>query len=106
MTNGGTGPTVQCEARVLVAAKNSAMPSAAAEGTGDLDWNWIAYGGGYTLAIEGNSNYSTFGAATDGTIPALTTITGDYYDFATSKSNGHLEFHVLVRQNCIGHQHR
>ena len=62
---------------------NGANWTATVDDSGAI-WNWIAYGGGYTLAIEGNSNYSTFGAATDGTIPALTTITGDYYDFAQS----------------------
>ncbi|HEY9817691.1 MAG TPA: hypothetical protein V6D20_18080, partial [Candidatus Obscuribacterales bacterium] len=28
ITNGGTGPTLQCEARVLVAHKDTAMPAA------------------------------------------------------------------------------
>lgn len=41
MTNGGTGPGVACEARVLVARKQSSMPAAAAEGTGDDDWKQI-----------------------------------------------------------------
>lgn len=41
MTNGGTGPTVACEARVLIARKGSGMPSAAAEGTGDDDWKQV-----------------------------------------------------------------
>lgn len=49
ITNGGTGPTVQCEARVLIAHKDSAMPAAAAEGTGDTDWKQVhAIGGGTT----------------------------------------------------------
>lgn len=48
-TNGATGPTVQCEARVLVAHKDSAMPTAASEGTGDTDWKQVyAIGGGTT----------------------------------------------------------
>lgn len=47
MTNGGTGPTVQCEARVLIARKQSSMPAAAAEGTGDDAWKQVyAQGGG------------------------------------------------------------
>lgn len=47
ITNGGTGPTAQCEARVLIAHKGSSMPAAAAEGTGDLDWKQVySLGGG------------------------------------------------------------
>ena len=43
MTNGGTGPTVQCSCNILV-AHNSTLPSAASAGT---DWKTIAtYGGG------------------------------------------------------------
>ena len=38
ITNGATGPTLQCVASVLVARKQSSMPSAAAEGTGDDNW--------------------------------------------------------------------
>jgi hypothetical protein len=41
ITNGGTGPTVQCVARVMIAHKDSAMPAAAAEGTGDLAWKQV-----------------------------------------------------------------
>lgn len=41
ITNGGTGPTVQCVGRILIAHKDSAMPAAAAEGTGDLDWKQV-----------------------------------------------------------------
>lgn len=49
ITNGGTGPTVQCEGRVLIAHKDSAMPAAASEGTGDLDWKQVhAIGAGTT----------------------------------------------------------
>lgn len=61
MTNGGTGPTVQCEARVLVAAKNSSMPSAAAEGTGDLDWKQVYVIGGGTTASATTRGVYTFG---------------------------------------------
>ncbi len=46
ITNGATGPTVQCTARVLVAHKDSAMPAAAAEGTGDTDWKLVSEIGG------------------------------------------------------------
>ena len=49
ITNGGTGPTAQCEGRVLVAHKQSSMPAAAAEGTADGDWKQVyAIGGGTT----------------------------------------------------------
>lgn len=48
MTNGGTGPTVQCEARVLIARKQTSMPAAAAEGTGDDDWKQVYVMGGGT----------------------------------------------------------
>lgn len=58
ITNGGTGPTVQCEARVLVAHKDSAMPSAASEGTGDGDWKQVAaIGGGTTSSAKTRGNY-------------------------------------------------
>lgn len=50
ITNGGTGPTAQCEARVLVARKGSAMPSAASEGTGDDDWKIVYVQGGGTAS--------------------------------------------------------
>lgn len=48
MTNGATGPTVQCEARVLIARKQTSMPAAAAEGTGDDDWKQVYVMGGGT----------------------------------------------------------
>jgi hypothetical protein len=50
MTNGGTGPTLQCLARVMVARKQASMPGAAAEGTGDDDWKQVFEQGGGTLA--------------------------------------------------------
>lgn len=50
ITNGGTGPTVQCEARVLVARKQSSMPAAASEGTGDDAWKIVYVQGGGTTA--------------------------------------------------------
>lgn len=61
MTNGGTGPTLQCEARVLVAAKDSAMPAAAAEGTGDLDWKQVYVIGGGTTANASTRGVYRFG---------------------------------------------
>ena len=58
MTNGGTGPTVQCEARVLVAHKDTAMPAAAAEGTGDSDWKQVyVIGGGTTNSASTRGVY-------------------------------------------------
>jgi hypothetical protein len=44
MTNGATGPTLQCVARVLVAhgtGASESMPAAASEGTGDQDWKQV-----------------------------------------------------------------
>lgn len=41
MTNGGTGPTRPCTARVLVARKQASMPAAAAEGVGNDDWKIV-----------------------------------------------------------------
>jgi hypothetical protein len=41
ITNGGTGPTIQCEGRILIAHKDSAMPAAASEGTADTDWKQV-----------------------------------------------------------------
>ena len=49
LTN-GTAPSAQCEARILVAHKDTAMPAAGAEGTGNLDWKQVyVLGGGVTL---------------------------------------------------------
>lgn len=58
ITNGGTGPTVQCEGRVLVAHKGSSMPTAAAEGTADTDWKQVyAIGGGVTASASTRGVY-------------------------------------------------
>lgn len=58
ITNGGTGPTVQCEARVLVAHKDSAMPAAASEGTADTDWKQVyVIGGGTTNSASTRGVY-------------------------------------------------
>ena len=61
MTNGGTGPTVQCSARVLIAQKNSAIPSAAAEGTADTDWKQVYEQGGGTTASASTRGSYRFG---------------------------------------------
>lgn len=57
LTNGGTGPTVQCVGRLLVAHKQTSMPAAAAEGTGDNDWKQIFELGGTTVA-NASTRYS------------------------------------------------
>ena len=58
MTNGGTGPTLQCEARILIARKDTAMPAAAAEGTGDNDWKMVyVQGGGTTASASSRGSY-------------------------------------------------
>lgn len=58
ITNGGTGPTVQCEARVLIAQKGSSMPTAASEGTADTDWKQVyVIGGGTTNSASTRGSY-------------------------------------------------
>jgi hypothetical protein len=58
ITNGGTGPTVQCVARVMVAHKDTAMPAAAAEGTGDLGWKQVyEIGAGLTANANARGVY-------------------------------------------------
>ena len=58
ITNGGTGPTLQCEARILIARKDTAMPAAAAEGTGDNDWKQVyVQGGGTTASASSRGSY-------------------------------------------------
>lgn len=48
ITNGGTGPTVQCEGRVLVAHNSGSLPAAGSAGT---DWKTIfVFGGGTTAS--------------------------------------------------------
>lgn len=61
ITNGGTGPTVQCEARILVARKQASMPAAAAEGTGDDAWKQVYVQGGGTTASASTRGTYTFG---------------------------------------------
>lgn len=58
MTNGGTGPTVQCVARVLIARKQTSMPAAASEGTGDDDWKQVyELGGGTANSASTRGSY-------------------------------------------------
>lgn len=61
MTNGATGPTVQCVARVLVAHKQASMPAAAAEGTADGDWKQVLEIGGGTTANASTRGVYRFG---------------------------------------------
>lgn len=61
MTTGGTGPTVQCEARVMVARKQASMPAAGAEGTGDDDWKQVYVMGSGTVASTSTRGVYTFG---------------------------------------------
>jgi hypothetical protein len=60
LTN-GTAPTLQCEARVMVAHKGSSMPAAGAEGTGDLDWKQVYVIGGGTTASASTRGVYRFG---------------------------------------------
>lgn len=58
ITNGGTGPTTQCVARVLIAHKDTAMPAAAAEGTGAADWKQVyEIGAGLTANANARGVY-------------------------------------------------
>lgn len=58
ITNGGTGPTVQCEARVLIAQKGSSMPAAASEGTADTGWKQVyVLGGGTANSTSTRGSY-------------------------------------------------
>lgn len=58
ITNGATGPTTQCVARVLVAHKGGSMPAANSEGTADADWKQVyELGGGLTIAASTRGSY-------------------------------------------------
>ena len=58
MTNGATGPTVQCVARILAARKQTSMPAAASEATGDDDWKQVyEIGGGTTNSASTRGQY-------------------------------------------------
>lgn len=61
ITNGGTGPTAQCEARVMVARKQASMPAAGAEGTADDGWKQVFVMGGSTQAGISTRGSYTFG---------------------------------------------
>lgn len=61
MTNGGTAPTVQCEARVLMARKQASMPAAGAEGTGNDDWKIVYRQGGGIVASAVTRGSLVFG---------------------------------------------
>jgi len=61
ITNGGTGPSAQCEARVLVARKQASMPAAGAEGTGDDAWKQVYVMGGGTAASTSTRGSYTCG---------------------------------------------
>lgn len=55
ITNGATGPTVQCEMRILVAHNDGATPAAASAGA---NWKTIArYGGGTTANAVSEFSY-------------------------------------------------
>lgn len=61
MDNGPTGPTVQCEARILVARKQASMPAAASEGTADDAWKQVYVQGGSTGNFTKTRGKYTFG---------------------------------------------
>ena len=58
--NGGTGPTVQCEAKVFI-SHSATLPAAAAEGTGDSDWKQVYVIGGGTTASAKTRGVYRFG---------------------------------------------
>ena len=57
----GTAPTAQCEARVMVAHRDTTMPAAGAEGTGALDWKQLFFIGGGTTASASTRGHYVFG---------------------------------------------
>lgn len=61
ITNGGTGPTLQCVANILIARKQTSMPAAAAEGTADDDWKKVASQGGGTANNASTNGSYRFG---------------------------------------------
>ena len=55
ITNGGTGPTLQCEGRVLVAHNDGSTPAAASAGA---DWKTVwRFGGGTTANAITEQSY-------------------------------------------------
>lgn len=61
ITNGATGPTTQCVARVLAARTQGSAPAAAAEGTGNDDWKQVDEIGGGLVANDKTRRPFTFG---------------------------------------------
>lgn len=61
LTNGATGPTVQCEARILVARKQASMPAAGSAASGDDDWQLVAAMGSGTAASTVTTGSYVFG---------------------------------------------
>lgn len=61
MSTGATGPTTQCEARILMARKQASMPSAGSAGAGDDDWQTVFVQGGGTQANTSTSGSYVFG---------------------------------------------
>lgn len=61
LTNGATGPTAQCEIRVLMARKQASMPSAGSAGAGDDDWQLVFVQGGGTQANAVTTGSFVFG---------------------------------------------
>lgn len=64
ITNGATGPTVQCTARVLVAhgtSSSESLPAAASEGTGDQDWKQVLEIGGTSTNSASTRGVYRFG---------------------------------------------
>lgn len=61
LTNGGTGPTAQCEVRILVARKQASMPAAGSAGSGDDDWQTVFVQGGGTAANAVTTGRYVFG---------------------------------------------
>ena len=58
ITNGGTGPTAQCEARILIAHAQASLPAAGAEGSSATAWKQVAtYGGGLVANISTRGSY-------------------------------------------------
>jgi len=91
ITNGGTGPTTQCEVRILVARKQASMPAAGAEGTGDDAWKQVYVQGSGIAANASTRGAYSFGPevayvqieATGNTGQAVTVeCTGDTYSYS------------------------
>ena len=58
ITNGATGPSTQCVGRVLIAHKQTSMPAAASEGTGDNDWKKVyEFGNGFSASASSSMSW-------------------------------------------------